>query len=75
MAKVLITEPVNEKGIEYLKKQGYELVMGTGPSEETLLKETKGCDGVLTRNGKFTRRVFEECADTLKVVSHNNSVF
>lgn len=69
MAKVLITEPVNKKGIEYLKKQGYELVMGTGPSEETLLKEAKGCDGVLTRNGKFTRRVLEECADTLKVVS------
>jgi len=69
MAKILITEPVNEKGIGYLKKQGYEVVMGSGPSEETLLKEAKGCDGVLTRNGKFTERVLRECQDTLKVVS------
>lgn len=66
--KVLITEAINEKGINFLRDQGYELVMGTGPSEETLLKELAGCDGALTRNGKFTRKVFETFPD-LKVVS------
>ena len=66
--KVLITEPINEKVIDFLRGQGYELVMGTGPSEETLLKELAGCDGALTRNGKFTRKVFETFPQ-LKVVS------
>ena len=66
--KVLITEAINEKGIDFLRDQGYEIVMGTGPSEETLLKELAGCDGALTRNGKFTRKVFETYPQ-LKVVS------
>ena len=66
--RVFITEAVNEKGLNYLREQGYELVMGTGPEEETLLKECRDCDGALTRNGKFTRKVFENCPK-LKVVS------
>lgn len=66
--KVLITEAVNEKGLDFLREQGFELVMGTGPSEETLLKECADCDGALTRNGKFSRRVLESCKK-LKVVS------
>ncbi len=66
--KVLITEPVNAMGIDFLKEQGYEVIMGTGASEEILLKECVGVDGVLTRNGKFTAKVFESCP-TLKVVT------
>ena len=66
--KVLITEAVNEKGLDFLREQGYELVIGTGPSEETLLRECIDCDGALTRNGKFTRKVLETCKK-LKVVS------
>ena len=66
--QVLITEPVNEKGLDFLREQGYTLITGTGPDEETLLKECRDCDGALTRNGKFTQRVFEGCPK-LKVVS------
>ena len=66
--RVLITEAVNDKGLDFLRDQGYELVMGTGPSEETLLEECKDCDGALTRNGKFSARVFDGCPK-LKVVS------
>lgn len=66
--RVLITEPVNEKGLDFLREQGYELVMGSGPDEETLIKECHDCDGSLTRNGKFTARVFDHCPK-LKVVS------
>lgn len=66
--RVLITEPVNEKGLDFLREQGYELVMGSGPDEETLIKECHDCDGALTRNGKFTARVFDHCPK-LKVVS------
>lgn len=66
--RVLITEAVNEKGLELLREQGYQLVMGTGPEEETLLRECADCDGALTRNGKFSARVFDACPN-LKVVS------
>ena len=66
--RVLITEAVNDKGLDFLREQGYELVMGTGPSEATLLEECKDCDGALTRNGKFSARVFDGCPK-LKVVS------
>lgn len=66
--QVLITEPVNEKGLDFMREQGYTLITGTGPDEETLLKECRDCDGALTRNGKFTQRVFEACPK-LKVVS------
>ena len=72
--KVLITEPINEKGIDFLRDQGYELVMGTGPSEETLLKELAGCDGALTRNGKFTRKVFETFPQLKVVAMHGVGV-
>lgn len=66
--QVLITEPVNEKGLDFMREQGYTLITGTGSDEETLLKECRDCDGALTRNGKFTQRVFEACPK-LKVVS------
>lgn len=66
--KVLITEAVNETGLDFLREKGYELVMGTGPSEETLIRECADCDGALTRNGKFSARVFDSCPK-LKVVS------
>ncbi|WMJ83988.1 hydroxyacid dehydrogenase [Oscillospiraceae bacterium LTW-04] len=66
--RVLITEPVNEKGLDFLREQGYTLIIGTGPDEETLIRECQDCDGALTRNGKFTQRVFESCPK-LKVVS------
>lgn len=65
---ILITEPVNQKGIDLLKEQDYDVRMGSGPQEDTLISECCDCDGALTRNGQFTRRVFEHCPK-LKVVS------
>ena len=34
---ILITEPVNQKGIDLLKEQGYDVRMGSGPQEDTLI--------------------------------------
>ncbi len=72
--RVLITEPVNDSGLNYLREQGFELVTGTGPSEETLLRECADCDGALTRNGKFTRRVLESCPKLKVVAMHGVGV-
>ena len=43
--KVLVTEPINEKGIDLLKEHGFEVVNGTGIDPETLVREGKDCDG------------------------------
>ncbi len=66
--KILITEPINLKGILYLKEQGYELKMGSGISEDILIQEGADCDGILTRNGNITKKVLASCKK-LKVVS------
>lgn len=66
--KILITEPINLKGIHYLKEQGYELKMGSGISEDILIQEGADCDGILTRNGNITKKVLASCKK-LKVVS------
>lgn len=66
--KILITEAIDNKGIDYLKEQGYELKMGSGITEEMLIKEGADCDGILTRNGNISEKVLKECRK-LKVVS------
>ncbi len=66
--KVLITEPINQKGIVFLQAQGYDVVMGSGPAEDTVLREAADCDAILTRNGQITERVMKSCPK-LKVVS------
>lgn len=66
--KVLVTEPINEKGIELLKEHGFEVVMGTGIEKETLLKEAADCDGILTRNAHLTGEIMDHCPK-LKVIS------
>lgn len=66
--KILITEPINKKGIDFLKEQGYEIRMGSGVTEDILITEGADCDGILTRNGNITERVLKTCVK-LKVVS------
>lgn len=66
--KVLITEPIHHKGIEFLEENGYEVMMGTGFEEEKVLREAADCDGILTRNGQITEKVLKACPK-LRVVS------
>ena len=66
--KVLVTEPINEKGIDLLKEHGFEVVNGTGIDPETLVREGKDCDGILTRNAHLTGEIMDQCPK-LKVIS------
>lgn len=68
MFKVLVTEPIHKKGIEFLKENGFEVLMGTGFEEQTVLREAADCDGILTRNGRITENVMRACPK-LKVIS------
>jgi D-3-phosphoglycerate dehydrogenase / 2-oxoglutarate reductase len=72
--KILITEVINKKGIEYLKEQGYDLKMGSGISEEILIEEGADCDGILTRNGNITEKVFDACKKLRVVAMHGVGV-
>lgn len=44
---ILITEPVNQKGIDLLKEQGYDVRMGSGPQEVPSSQSACDCDGAL----------------------------
>lgn len=66
--KVLITEEIHESGIRYLADRGYELVRGTGISEETVCREAADCEAILTRNAPVTEKVMQ-AAPKLKVIA------
>lgn len=66
--KVLVTESINEKGIELLKEHGFEVRMGTGIEKETLIREAADCDGILTRNAHLTGEIMDACPK-LRVIS------
>ncbi len=72
--KVLVTEPVNEKGIQLLKEHGYEVVFGTGIDKDTLIKEAEGCQGILTRNGKFTSEIMDALPELKVIAMHGVGV-
>ena len=68
MKKILVTEPINEKGIELLEEHHFEVVHGTGIEKETLIAEGQDCDGILTRNAHLTGEIMDACP-RLKVIS------
>jgi D-3-phosphoglycerate dehydrogenase len=67
--KVIITEPINKKGIEYLKEREVEVLeLPLGSKEDILLENIEDADGIITRgNVKVTREMMEH-SPKLKVV-------
>lgn len=72
--RILLPQPILESGRSYLLEKGYELVDGTGLEEEDLIRDIKGCDAVIVRTVKFTKRVLE-AADKLKVIARHGAGF
>lgn len=68
MRKVLVTEPINEKGIDLLKEHHLEVIHGTGIDPETLVAQGQDCEGILTRNAHLTGEIMDRCPK-LKVIS------
>jgi len=66
--KVLLTEEIDQLGTRYLLDHGYEIKMGSGISESTVIKEIEGCDAVLTRNAVISEKIMR-ASDKLKVIS------
>lgn len=65
--KVLVAQPVSSIGLDYLVDRGYEVVMATDNSVETLTKEIADFDALLARNGDYPKSIFE-AAPKLKVI-------
>ncbi|UZQ52216.1 hydroxyacid dehydrogenase [Clostridium kluyveri] len=66
--KILITESIEEEGVEYLKKFGYEIKMPRDTSEDVLIEEVKDCDAILVRMANITEKVIR-AGKKLKVIS------
>lgn len=55
--KVLIPQDIPQAGKDYLVRQGYDIVMGTGYDETTLAREITECDAVLAREENYSKAV------------------
>lgn len=67
--KVLIVQPIHERGIKLLKKE-VEVILAPDSSVKTVCKEIKGIHGVIVRTAPFTREIIES-ADKLEVIGRH----
>lgn len=67
---VFVTDSINKEGIDLLQEHGIQIVQGDSSAirGKELIDACRGFDAVLTRYGKFTREVLENCPD-LKIIS------
>ena len=66
--QVLIPSDISEVGKQYLRDRGYEIKMGRGLDEDTIIADAQGCDAMLVRNEPITRRILENIP-SVKVIS------
>lgn len=68
MAKVLIPQDITEVGKKMLREKGYEVIIGSGFDEDTIIREVADCDAMIVRTAKYPRRVLE-AGKKLKIVA------
>ena len=67
--RVIVTEPINLKGVEYLREKGVEVVeLPPGSQEEDLLDRVGDADGLITRGSIKVTRDMMERSTRLRVV-------
>lgn len=64
---ILIPETIDQNGIEFLKKRGYNIRFGRGLDIRTLKEDLRGCEGVVMRTARMHREVLLS-AVSLKVI-------
>ena len=70
--KVLIPQDVAEEGKQLLRDCGYEIKMGSGATEEDLIRDVVDCDAILLRTAPVTRAVLE-AGKNLKIVARHGA--
>lgn len=69
--KVLLFEAIHRKGMDYLEKEGCEILFPEGFTEEALLKVVPAADGIVFRTRGYLSRRLMEAAPRLKVVGRH----
>ena len=69
--KVLLFEKIHRKGIEYLEKEGCEILFPEAITEEALLKVAPVAEGIVFRTRGYLSRRLMEAAPNLKVVGRH----
>lgn len=72
--KVLIPQDITDAGKNYLLEKGYEVVLGSNSSIETICKEVVDCDAILARTAPYPRSVME-AGKKLKVIARFGAGF
>lgn len=59
---VIVTEPINKKGVEYLRERNVKVIeLAPGSDENTLALKAGEADGLITRGSiKITRNLMEQ---------------
>jgi len=68
VVKVLVSDNIAQDGIDILTESGIEVIKKTGLSEDELIREIKGYDGIVIRSGTKIKSSIIEAADSLKVI-------
>jgi D-3-phosphoglycerate dehydrogenase len=69
--KVLLIEKIHRKGMDYLEKEGCEILFPAATTEEALLKVVPAADGIVFRTRGHLSRKLMDAAPNLKVVGRH----
>ena len=71
--QVLIPQEVAKVGVDYLTERGYTIKMATNwDDEQSLMEDVQGCDAILLRTAKATRKVIE-AEPGLKIIARHGA--
>ncbi len=66
--KVLYPNDIGHRGQEFLRQRGYEVKIGRGNDEASILADVVDCSGIMAGSDPYTRRVLE-AGKKLKVIA------
>ena len=70
--RVLIPQPIQEEGYDYLRRRGYEIIDGCGTEETDILADIPSCDAIIVRTAKITAKILE-AAPKLKILARHGA--
>ncbi|QVY62364.1 hydroxyacid dehydrogenase [Cytobacillus gottheilii] len=68
--KVLIPQDIAQEGKDFLLEKGYEVKVGSGTDEATVISEGKDADAVLLRTSVVDRKILESLPNVKIVARH-----
>lgn len=74
MKKVLLSEKIDEAGIQLLKKNGFKVVISDGPDPKNMKKGLSDAYAVIMRSTPLTKDMIDS-APHLKIISRNGTGF